>query len=110
MKVTEKEFYKVLEVEGENLHDFISFLKEKQADFKKDNLIVDLLKHEKFKLKELVGLLAVSQKHGGYKKSFAIVNTALLGDEISEELTVVPTLGEAVDFIQMEEIERDLGA
>jgi len=30
-------------------------------------------------------------------------------DEVPEEISVVPTLQEAKDLIEMEEIERDLG-
>lgn len=38
-----------------------------------------------------------------------MVNTALSRDEIPDELLIVPTIHEAEDLIDMEEIERDLG-
>jgi hypothetical protein len=44
-----------------------------------------------------------------HKKSFIILNSNIDIDTISEELRVVPTLQEAEDMIQMEDIERDLG-
>jgi hypothetical protein len=37
------------------------------------------------------------------------VNNAINFDDIPEEMIVVPTLEEARDIIEMEEIERDLG-
>jgi hypothetical protein len=38
-----------------------------------------------------------------------VVNSALDPDIIPDEIMVVPTLLEAQDVIEMEEIERDLG-
>ena len=38
-----------------------------------------------------------------------IVTNTVNPDDIPEELFVVPTLQEAEDIIEMEEIERDLG-
>jgi len=38
-----------------------------------------------------------------------IVNNAVDIDEVPSEMTVVPTLQEAFDIVEMEEIERDLG-
>ena len=43
------------------------------------------------------------------RPSFVIVATNVSIDEIDEKLIVVPTLQEARDIIEMEEIERDLG-
>ncbi|HAT63224.1 MAG TPA: ribonuclease Z, partial [Flavobacteriaceae bacterium] len=40
---------------------------------------------------------------------FVIVNNAINPDDIPDEMIVVPTLQEAADIIEMEEIERDLG-
>ena len=43
------------------------------------------------------------------KKSFVLINDAVGIDELPDELIVVPTLQEAEDMIQMDEIQRDLG-
>jgi hypothetical protein len=43
------------------------------------------------------------------KKSFVIVASDLDFNSVSDKLTVVPSLLEAHDIIEMEEIERDLG-
>jgi len=42
-------------------------------------------------------------------KSFVLVTNSISYEEAPENLSLVPTLQEAKDFIEMEEIERDLG-
>ena len=51
----------------------------------------------------------ISNNHRISKHSFVVVNSALDPDIIPDEIMVVPTLLEAQDVIEMEEIERDLG-
>ncbi len=42
-------------------------------------------------------------------KSFVLVTNSISYEEAPENLSLVPTLQEAKDVIEMEEIERDLG-
>ncbi len=83
---------------------------------KNENVVVDILKYGALELEELLGFLelstihrAKSTIHRANKKSFVIANDAINIDKIPEELVVVPTLREAEDIIQMEELERELG-
>lgn len=109
MKVIEKENYKILEDEKEDVKDFASFLKSHHHVFKEDNVIIDILKFGELKLDELLSFLELSNEHRKGNKSFVIANDAINIDRVPEELVVVPTIMEAEDIIQMEEIERDLG-
>lgn len=109
MKVTEKENYLILEDEKNNVKEFASFLEYVHKDYKDQNLIVDILKYGTLELEELLSFLKLSDKHRKNKKSFVLVNDTINIDRVPEELIVVPTLREAEDIIQMEEIERDLG-
>lgn len=109
MKVIEKEGYKILQDEKESVKDFASFLESNHRSFKNDNVVVDILKYGELSLEELLKFLKLSNSHRQGKKSFVIVNDTINIDHVPEELLVVPTLDEAGDIIQMEEIERDLG-
>lgn len=109
MKVTEKKGYKILEDEKDNVAEFASFLESMHKNFKDDNVVIDILKYGELELQELLKFLKLSNKHRQGKKSFIIANDAINIDHVPEELIVVPTLDEAGDIIQMEEIERDLG-
>ena len=53
--------------------------------------------------------MPLSKLHKKAKKSFVIVTSDFDYNAVPEKLTVVPSLLEAHDIIEMEEIERDLG-
>lgn len=53
--------------------------------------------------------MKLSDIHKKNKKSFVVVAKNVNFTGISEKLTVVPTIQEAHDMIEMDEIERDLG-
>lgn len=90
--------------------DFVPFLSEQiSTHYQGKNVVVDLLKYTHISLEELLELLVTSNKHRAAKNSFVLVNDAINPDDIPEEILVVPTLQEAEDIIEMEEIERDLG-
>lgn len=74
-----------------------------------NNVIVNLFSLENLKAEQLDEFLLLSKKHRAAKHSFVIVNKSVSIEEISEDLILVPTLVEAHDIIEMEEIERDLG-
>ena len=77
--------------------------------FKKDNVIINLTSLKPIPLNEIVEFLKISNTHRQDKKSFVIVNDKVNFDETPDELVIVPTLQEAYDIIEMEEMERDLG-
>ncbi len=77
--------------------------------FQKDNIVVNLTTLEQLKTEDLLEFLQLSNQHRNKEHSFVIVSAKIDIDEVPDELVVVPTLQEAYDIIEMEEIERDLG-
>lgn len=77
--------------------------------FKNDNIIVNLTSLKPISLQEIVEFLKISNDHRASKNSFVIVTDKVNFDDIPDEIVVVPTLHEAYDIIEMEEMERDLG-
>ena len=76
---------------------------------KNDNVIINLTSLNTIPLEHIVEFLQISNKHRGSKHSFVIVTNKTNLDETPDEIVVVPTMQEAYDIIEMEEIERDLG-
>ncbi len=110
MKVTKHDNYLILEDEKDLPEAFALFLEYIiPKEFNHDNLVIDLVKYNFLTLPELLSFLNLSNLHRSKKKSFVIINAAIDPDSIPEELIVVPTLQEAEDIIEMEEIEKDLG-
>ena len=77
-------------------------------DFK-NNLILDLSETKNIKIADFKSFLEVEKKQKKQKKSLVLVAVDIDFNKISDKLNVVPSLQEAHDLIEMEEIERDLG-
>ncbi|WP_406683648.1 ribonuclease Z [Seonamhaeicola sp. MEBiC1930] len=90
----------------------IELVKKLQAlypKFENNNIIVNLTSLSKISLEEIVEFLQLSNIHRAAHHSFVIVTNKVDFDSMPDEILVVPTLQEAYDIIEMEEMERDLG-
>ena len=88
---------------------FFAELKEKISTFSSSNLILDFSQVVNTDVTKILLFSPISGKQKDLNKSFVIVSEGINADEIPEELVVVPTLQEAIDIIDIENIERDLG-
>ncbi|GGG49960.1 ribonuclease Z [Bizionia arctica] len=77
--------------------------------YKNDNIIISLTSLKAIPLEEVIEFLQLSNTHRKAKHSFVIVSDKVNLDEMPDEILVVPTIKEAYDIIEMEEMERDLG-
>lgn len=110
MKVKKHPNFVILEDEKNNLLDFASAIEQQiSTKYKSQNVVVNLLDYDSLALPQLLLFLKTSNLHRKTKQSFVIVNDAIDFDDIPFEMSVVPSLQEAADIIEMEEIERDLG-
>lgn len=110
MKIREHDNFVVLEDDRNDVEDFASFLEyiipKKNAG---QNVVVDILKYEDLTLVQLLLFLKASNDHRETNQSFVLVNNAISPDDLPDELSIVPTLLEAEDLVEMENIERELG-
>lgn len=110
MKIENHPNYVVLEDEKDDIIDFASFIESQVPSiYKGKNVVLNLLKYTSLELPQLLQFLKTSNLHRKTKQSFVVVNDAIDIDEVPFEMIVVPTLQEAGDIVEMEEIERDLG-
>lgn len=78
-------------------------------DIANDNIVVVLNSLNGISGALVSEFLQLSNTHREAKHSFVIVSDKVDIDTVSEALIIVPTLQEAYDLIEMEEMERDLG-
>ena len=88
---------------------FLDNLNKAYDKVKDDHLILNLFSFEKLTAGDVLEFFDLSNKHKENGKSFVIVTNKVSYDEVPEEIMVTPTVQEAKDIIEMEEIERDLG-
>jgi|SRR5690606_7544428 len=85
-------------------------IEEQYGSFSGVNLIVDVSTSKDLSNSDVSFFSKLASKHTKSKKSFVLVVTPEFDfNEVTDDVMVVPTLQEAHDIIEMEEIERDLG-
>lgn len=99
----------IITQEKATLPELIEKLEAIYSECSNNNIIVNLFSLSGLKVEQLNEFLLISKKHKAQKHSFVIVANSIEIDNVHDQLSVVPTLDEAHDFIEMEEIERDLG-
>ncbi|MGL2986923.1 ribonuclease Z [Flavobacterium sp. RSSA_27] len=93
----------------EGVTTFVEKVTNQYASFKDFNLILDISHDTTVDIESIKLFLSLSKHHKKNKKSFVIVANEIDFNAVPNTITVVPSLLEAHDIIEMEEIERDLG-
>jgi hypothetical protein len=77
--------------------------------FKNNNIILSLSSLNKLGLQDIVEFLEISNTHRATNQTFVIFSDKIDAELVPDEIVVVPTIQEAYDIIEMDEMERDLG-
>ena len=109
MKVDQKGHTVTIKDTQGDLNGFVEKVTQQFKTFEKQNIIIDLSADNNLSESDLKLFLPLTKQQKKAKKSFVIVIADLDYNSISDKLVVVPSLLEAHDIIEMEEIERDLG-
>lgn len=88
---------------------FLEKVTNQNESFKHQNLILDLTHYKTTTIASIKAFSDLSKTHKKGKKSFVIVAENIDFNAVPKSLLVVPSVLEAHDIIEMEEIERDLG-
>lgn len=94
--------------ENISLSKFIENLNRSYKNIKNDHLIINLFSFSEITSNDILEFLQLSNTHRAANKSFVLVTNKVEYDQVPDEICLVPTLQEANDIIEMEEIERDL--
>lgn len=109
MKVEQKGHTTTIKDTQGNIQSFLEKVSNEHNTFKNQNLILDVSQDKNVAIKDIKSFSDLSKIHRKGKKSFVIVASEIDFNDVPAKLTVVPSLQEAHDIIEMEEIERDLG-
>lgn len=94
--------------EKTDLATFLGNLVAAYPKLKNDNLILNLFSFGTLSPGDLLEFLDLSNAHRAGGRSFVLVSDQISYTEVPDEISLVPTVQEARDLIEMEEIERDL--
>jgi len=99
----------VISQEKISIDIFLQNLEKEYSKLKNHNLVIDLLGFKELTPYNVISFLELAKKHRKNGKSFVLVSQKVSYDDVPEEINVVPTMQEARDIVEMEDIERDLG-
>jgi GTPase SAR1 family protein len=99
----------IIAQEKASVKTLVNSIEQEYDTYKNYHLVVRLSSLEKITLEDIIEFLRLSNKHRSTKKSFVVVSDKIDLKEMPNEIVVVPSLKEAFDIIEMEDIERDLG-
>lgn len=94
--------------ENISLLTFIKNLEEAYGKIRNDHIVVNLFSFKRLSSGDVLEFLEISRRHKKANKSFVLVTDKVDYEDVPEEISLAPTLQEAMDIIEMEDIERDL--
>lgn len=109
MKVEQKGHTTIIKDTQGNINSFLEKVTQEHNSFKNNNIILDVTHDKNTSINDLKLFSDLSKTHKKGKKSFVMVAENIDFNAVPTKLIVVPSLQEAHDIIEMEEIERDLG-
>lgn len=109
MNIHKTKTYTHLKSVQNSAQEILIEIKNRYYEFKSEHLIVDFSENINITIEELLLFLDLSTGHRENGTSFVIVCKDIDIDEVPDEINVVPTFTEALDILEMDTIERDLG-
>lgn len=109
MKITKTDKYTLIKPNTESVTEFLKKLKSEEKSIKDDNLILDISEKFNTDFLNLSVFLPLNEQHKQNGTSFVIIFNNAFEEDLVDELDIVPTLTEAIDVIEMDNISRDLG-
>jgi hypothetical protein len=109
MKVLVKGHTTVLKDTQGDFQLFLDNITNQHESYKHQNLILDVTHDKSTTIQSIKAFTELSKMHCKGKKSFVIVAENIDFNAVPKSLVVVPSVLEAQDIIDMDEIERDLG-
>ncbi len=109
MIIEETDIAIIFKNDGKSLKLFFNDFSENYTNFANNNIIIEFSDGKGEEKQNILLFLQYSKGHRNNGMSFVIVIDGIDIDDIPDEIIIVPTLVEAHDIIEMENIERDLG-
>ncbi|PKP14247.1 MAG: hypothetical protein CVU08_01225 [Bacteroidetes bacterium HGW-Bacteroidetes-3] len=109
MVVTKTETYTRIKPMQNSVVEFFAEFKDRHKEFVNEHIIIDFSDKINIEIKEILLFLKLSVQHRKNGTSFVLVCEGISIDDLPDELNVVPTFDEALDILEMDAIERDLG-
>ncbi|MDD7914595.1 hypothetical protein [Polaribacter ponticola] len=109
MRVEQKENYTLIVSDEDSFLKFYNNYIKSKKTFEKEHLILQISDEINISNEDFLLFLSNAEQKKENGTSFVIINSNINIDDFPDNFNIVPTLIEAVDILEMEAIERELG-
>jgi len=109
MNITHKTDYTLITSDEKTFSSFVESFENEYVNLTGKNLIIQISEEFNASNKNILLFLVYAHEHQNNGTSFVVVSKDVTIDDFPETFNIVPTLVEAEDVIEMENIQRDLG-
>jgi len=109
MNIKNKESYILISSDENSFSEFYALFLDKVANYKKQHLVLNISDKINTTKEDFLLFLDIAIQRKKEKTSFVIISESVNMDDFPEDFNIVPTLIEAEDIIEMENMERELG-
>ncbi|MGJ8744728.1 hypothetical protein [Polaribacter sp.] len=109
MIVEKKENYFLISSDENVFKDFYNSFLKIEKEYELVHVVLQISDNMSYTKEDVLLFLNLSNKKKELATSFVLIQTLLDVDDFPETLTIVPTLQEAEDVLEMEAMERELG-
>ena len=109
MTIDSKDNYQLIRTEVKDFDNFITLFRKNYENIKDSHIILDISHENNFTEQNILVFLEYADLQRENGMSFVVITTKVDVDHFPERFNIVPTLVEAEDVIEMEDIQRDLG-
>lgn len=109
MNIEQKENYILLSTRSDDFSNFLSNFEEKHQKIEENHLFIQISESLNISENDISLFLKYAKLHQENGTTFVVICKDIDVDKLPEDFNIVPTLQEAEDVLEMEEIQRDLG-
>ena len=109
MKFEQKQDYVLFTSESESFYDFYDFFTANHKTFTQNSVFIYLSSKLNLQTSDISLFLQYADLHQKNGTTFVVIYQNVDVDSFPETFNIVPTLVEAEDVLEMENIQRDLG-
>lgn len=109
MNIIKEGKYTHLKATQESVQELSIVANNYHSENSREHLIIDFSENINVNIEELFLFLKLSEACRKNGTSFVLICKDIDIDDVPDEINVVPTLTEALDILEMDAIERDLG-
>ncbi len=109
MIIEQKQDYITITSDENSFDEFLTNFKNSYSEIENSNVFLSLSEKINTKEEDIFVFLDYSKKHSEKKTTFIVISNNVDVDKFPETFNIVPTLQEAEDILEMENIQRDLG-